>query len=287
MKVATPDASSLALPPGARPAPRSGGPLTTRGISVAYGPPPWNMRGRTLSLRYRLADPDEARRHVPAGIDMDEDPLVRARIWDMEHDGLTRPGGPVRWTRFREVVVAFPVHVAGMDADYPTYMYADEFSYITMGREVMGWPVRDARIEVAPEPVGGLHAGTVITGRGWRGDDEIMRIELTLDGDHERTSDDHPGRWISTKVIPDIERPFAALAQLVWSGPRRIERRDLWSATATLAYPPTGTEELHHLAPREVVHAEYWADQVMVVGDGGVIADLGDDPWATVIAEEA
>ncbi len=279
------DAGSLALPPGARPTPGTGAPLTTRGHSMAYGPPPWNMRGRTLSLRYRLADPDEARRHVPAGIEMDDDPIVRARIWDMEHDGLTRPGEPTRWTRFREAVIAFPVRHAGMEGDYPTYMYADEFSYTAMGREVMGWPVRDARLEVGPEPVDGLAAGVTITGRSWRGDEELMRIDLVLDGRHEVVRIEQPGRWISTKIVPDVgDTGRAALAQLVWSGPVRIERRGLWAGSATLTLPQTTTEEIHHLAPREIVHAEYWADQLMTVGGGGVLADLGPDPWASGVA---
>jgi len=219
------------------------------------------MRGRTLSLQYRLLDPDEARRHVPGGVEMDDDPIVRARIWDMEHDGLTPPGGPARWTRFREVVIAFPVRYGEFSGDHPTYMYADEFSYTAMGREVMGWPVRDASVEVDPEPSGGLAAGTVITGRSWRGGEEIMRLDLVLDGRHEVTSDDHPGQWLSTKIVPDVANVTrAALAQLVWSGPTRIERRVKWEASATLTLPETTTEELHYLRPRGVVHAEYWAD---------------------------
>lgn len=210
---------------------------------------------------------------------MDDDPIVRARIWDMEHDGLTPPNGPERWTRFREAVVAFPVSYEGIEGDYPTYMYADEFSYTTMGREVMGWPIRDAEVHVDPEPTQGLTAGTVINGRCRRGGDEIMHMELVLDGRHEVISDDDPGRWITTKVIPDVASPTAALAQLVWSGPQRIERRALWSGTGTLVLPPTRAEELHHLAPREIILAEYWADQIMTVGGGGVLKELGSDPW--------
>jgi acetoacetate decarboxylase len=243
------------------------------------------MHGRTLSLRYRLADPDEARRFVPAGIEMDDDPIVRARIWDMEHDGCTPPGEPTRWTRFREAVIAFPVRVAGMEGDYPTYMYADEFAYTAMGREVLGWPVRDAQLEVDPEPDTGLAAGTTITGRAWRIGQEIMRIDLVLDGHVDVITDDAPGRWINTRIIPDTgDSGRAELAQLVWSGPRRIERREVWRASGTLTLPETATEELHWLAPREIVQAEYWAAQRMTVDRGAVITDLGDDPWTATDA---
>src|SRR5687768_10300236 len=70
----------------------SGAPITSRGRTAAYAPPPWRMRGRTLALWYRLVEPDEARRHVPSVLEMDDDPVVRARFWDMEHDAV--PFGP-------------------------------------------------------------------------------------------------------------------------------------------------------------------------------------------------
>ena len=90
--------------------PGSGMPITARGRSAAYAPPPWKMRGRTLALWYRLADPEEARRHVPAAVEMEDDPVVRARFWDMEHDALiVGADGERPWRRFREAVVAFPV----------------------------------------------------------------------------------------------------------------------------------------------------------------------------------
>ena len=178
----------------------SGGPMTTRGRSIAYGPPPWNMRGRTLSLQFLLADPAEAQRHVPSQVSMDPDPVVRARLWDMEHDALGVLGdGDTMWTRFREAVVAFPVTHGATQGDYPTYMYADEFSYTAMGREVMGWPIRDGIIEIDPEPADGVGAGTVMTGRLIRGDAQIMTVTLTLTGERREVLDGPPPRWIGAR----------------------------------------------------------------------------------------
>jgi acetoacetate decarboxylase len=258
----------------------SGGPLTARGRSIAYGPPPWDMRGRTLSVQFLLADPAEARRHVPSLVSMDTDPVVRARMWDMEHDALGVLGdGDARWTRFREAVVAFPVSHGTLAGDYPSYMYADEASYTAMGREVMGWPIRDGIIEIDPEPPEGLGAGTTITGRLHRNGTPIMTVGLTLTGERREVLDGPPPRWIVTKIIPDARAATAAVAQLIATGPERIRRRVIWSATASLSFGAGAGDELEHLEPRRIVSGEYWTDQDLTVGWASVLAELGPDPW--------
>lgn len=261
-------------------APGSGTPITSRGRAIAYGPPPWRMHGRTLAIRYRLADPDEARRHIPAGLDMDDDPIVRARFWDMRHDAL-RSLGPSEsgWTEFREAVIAFPVQRGEVTGDYPTYMYADDFVYTSMGREVMGWPVRDGHITVDPEPPGGPVAGTTLAGGLTRGGVELMHVEMTLTGEHHADTDRQPPRWLATKIIPDATQPLADVAQLLRTGPERIHGRTIWSAEASLRFGEGRGDELHHLRPREIVAAEYWNEVDLTIGWATVLEELGPSPW--------
>lgn len=262
----------------------AGTPLTRRGRAIAYRPPPWRMRGRTLALWYLLADPDEARRHVPDLLAMDPDPVVRVRFWDMVHDACgpattAGAGDAPTWTRFREAVVAFPVRYDGVEGDYPTYMYADEFAYTAFGREVMGWPVRGGVIDVDPEPPGGPVGALRIGGRLRREGRELLRAELMLTGESRVDEDPHPPRWLASKVITDVARPSAVVAQLVATGPERIHRREIWQATGDLAFGEGPADELHFLAPRQVVEAQYWANVDLTVGWGEVLAELGDQPW--------
>ncbi len=263
-------------------APGSGIPITARGRSIAYGPPPWRMHGRTLALRYLLADPDEARRHVPAGLEMYHDPVVRARFWDMRHDALRSlgdDGGPEVWTPFREAVIAFPVRRGDVAGDYPTYMYADDFAYTAMGREVMGWPVRDGDISVEPEPPGGPIAGTTLAAGLVRGGVELMHIDMTLTGDHRADIDTQPPRWLATKIIPHATRPVADVAQLLQTGPERIHSRTIWSAQASLQLGEGVGDELHHLRPRQIIAAEYWNEVDLTIGWATILDELGDSPW--------
>ena len=258
----------------------SGGPVTQRGRSVAYLPPPWHMRGRTLAMWFRLRDPDEARRHVPAQLEMDEDPIVRARFWDMEYDAVpgSEPGARGR-RRFREAVVAFPVRYGSLSGDYPTYMYADDWVYITAGREIQGWPVRGGEVEMDPEPADGPAAGMSLSGRLERDGLTVMQARLELTGERLEVDDSVPPRWLSTKIISDATRPAAQIGQLLATGPERVDGRRVWQAGAELSFGESPLDELHHLAPREVVDAQYWSDVDITVGWGEVLEELGDTVW--------
>ena len=237
------------------------------------------MRGRTLAFWYRLVDPDEARRHVPAFIDMDADPIVRARFWDLEHDGLLGSAGADEpWRRIREAVVVFPASYGQVKGDYTTYMYADDAAYIAFGREVMGWPVRDGVIEVDPEPAGGLAAGVAFEASMQRAGQTVISARLTLTGTEEPPSDAGLPRWLSTKLMPDVSGPRAEVSQLVATGPERLERR-IWAADASLEFGASTTDELHYLQPREIVAAQYWSELEATVGWGEVLAELGPEAW--------
>ena len=259
--------------------PGVGTPLTSSGRSVAYLPPPWRMRGRALAFWFRVRDPDEIRRHVPPTVAVDKDPIVRARFWDLEHDAAgpaVGEPGERRWTSFREAVVAFPIVRDGVTGDLPVHMYADDFSYTAMGREVMGWPVRDGRIEVDAEPADGPHAGLVIGARMTREGRPVMEASITLEGVPALEESPPPPIWLAEKVIPHVDRPGALVAQLVATGPERIDRRHVWTATGSVSFGPSPSDELDRLAPREIVRVEYWSGMTLTVGWGRVVAELGE-----------
>lgn len=257
-----------------------GPPRTARGRSQAYGPPPWHMAGRTLALWFRLADPDEARRHVPASLAMEADPIVRARLWDLVHDAGSGadlqddPSGATAPIRVAEAVVAFPVSFGPVSGDYTAHMYANDPVYTAFGREVMGWPLRAGDVTLSPAPDGDLGAGTRLSGRLERDGDALMEAALTLVEplpDTERPTE--MPRWLSWKAVPRVDGPGDALRQLVQTGPARIEWGPIWRARGELSFGSGPSDELEFLQPREVVAAHYWSHVDLSVGYGHVLAE--------------
>lgn len=263
-------------------------PRTAGGRSSVYGPVPWRMRGRAIAVWYRLQDPAEARRHVPAECEMDADPIVRARFWDMHHDaglGVDAMGGnsvarPVeeRWFRFREAVVAFPVRCAGVGGDFTTHMFCDDPVYIAFRREVMGWPLRAGVIDIdeasGVAPGVRLAAGLQLGGRG------VMRcsIEVTRRLSREALPQ-RPPRWIGWKVIPDVDGRSMSVDQLVETGPVHIDWGSAWEASADLEFgAATRNHELSALAPRSISAAQYWADISLILAPGRVLVDYLHPP---------
>jgi hypothetical protein len=139
--------------------------------------------------------------------------------------------------------------------------------------------VRDGDIGVDAEPDEGPGPGVRLTGRLVRDGRTIMSAEVTLTGDEVQVDDATPPRWLATKVITDVAGPSAAIAQLVATGPERIHERRVWSADARLSFGEGPGDELHHLAPREIVQAQYWSGVRLTIGWGKTLAELGERVW--------
>jgi len=247
-----------------------GAPWTASGASSPYGPLPWRMTGRAIALWYRLREPAEARRQVPDECEMDADPVVRARFWDMRFDpGLDVPPGA--WRPFREAVVAFPVRCTGVEGDFTTHMVGDNPIYNALGREVMGWPLPtgDVEFDAAAEPA----PGDVVRGTLTVDGESIMRAAITLDAPLPPSGTVALPRWIGWKVIPDVDGTSLAIDQITETGPSAMERRSIWKASGSLEFGERPGADLGRLRPREVVAAEYWSGISLVIGPGRVLID--------------
>ncbi len=249
-----------------------GSPITSRGKSVAYGPPPWHLHGRALSVWFRLQDPSEVRRHVPSTVDIqgEDDPVVRARFWELAHDsGLAgRIDLPPR--QFREAVVAFPVVHADISGEFLTYMYADDPVYMSFGRELMGWPLRHGDIQITEKGLRDSYVGQRTEATVSRLGSTVISSTFTLTNLVPEAARSLP-KWLSYKLIPSVEGPHFTLRELVLTGPRRVEWGPTWAAKATLAFGPSPNDELEYLTPREILRAEYWPSVDLTLGFGTIL----------------
>lgn len=256
-----------------------GSPQTQRGLASPYGPPPWHMSGRVFTIWYRLADPDEARNHIAPPLLVSDDPVCRARFYDIIHDA----GKGDEWaalnpeqTQFHEAVVAIEVSYGDIRGDYSIHSYSDDPTYTAWAREVIGWPVKAGKIHMSrPWQPHNLQPGVTITGALERFGQRLMSASVTLTEPlpQERRPQGLP-HWFTYKVIPSAEKPEAEIRQLILAGPSRVDAGPIWQATATLELGEGLNDELHFLRPREIVAAEYWPQVDLTVGFGRILERL-------------
>jgi hypothetical protein len=108
-----------------------GSPQTLRGIAAPYGAPSWHISGRVFTIRYRLLDPDEARRQIapPLGA---PDPVCRARFYHIMFDA--RKGDALsavnpEQSQFHEAVLDIPCSYQNPSGDYSLPIYSANFAY--------------------------------------------------------------------------------------------------------------------------------------------------------------
>lgn len=253
-----------------------GTPLTERGAAVAYGPPPWRMRGSALVVRFQLDNPDEVLRHIPSEMQIDEDPVLRATFWDLEHDaGLPALVDQLgHWFRFREASIALPVRAFDRVGDNTVYMYADDARYIAFGREVMGWPVQFGDIRLEQQHVGNGDAlvGERHSGSLWAEGLRVMEMQLRLTNRSTTASVQMASpKWITQKIIPSVFAGPASLSQTVWTAPSEFVIGDVWEASGTLDMHEAPGFELHHLRPRKISSALYLGSIQITIGFGQVL----------------
>lgn len=246
---------------------------------LPYGLPPWHMAGRAFAVWLRLKNPNALRPHLPAIVEIPDDPVVRLRLWDLAHDagyGQTATMTHPEMTSFKEVAFAVPVSYGGLSGDFTKYIYADDPTYTAFGREVIGWPVRPGKIMMGqPWPGTPLAEQLQFTGYLVRNGSRLVSVTLTLSRPLPRS--EYPTAlpvWLSAKSIPDVDGNSLVVSQLVRSGPSAIRWGEIWEATATVALETTSTDDLSFLEPFTVVGAQYWANLDLTISAGKVLAEI-------------
>lgn len=239
-----------------------GSPLTARGLASPYGPRPWHMAGRNLTIWFR-APAGEVARHVPAPLTVPPDALCRVRFYELVHNaGLDDDGlsarDPARG-RFHEAVLAVPVAYGNEVGDYSVHLYSEDADYICWARETVGWPVKSGAITISqPWPSRPLEPGTRIQATLERHGRRLITATLTLTEPLPR--DQYPkaaGPTYTVKIIPSAEEGRFALRQLVVVRPQLPSMADIWRAEATLSLGEGPSDELHFFTPCEIVRADY------------------------------
>ena len=256
-----------------------GSPQTRRGMASPYGPPPWHMSGRVLTVWFRVKNLDELRNHIAPPLTIPKDALCRARFWDLTHDagkGDDLPGQIPAQTHFHEAVLAIDADYGDMPGDYSVHIFADDPTYIAWAREVIGWPVKMGQVAFnQPWNPTNLKPNDRLTGTLERFGTQLLRASVTLK--RPIHPDERPykrANWFTYKIIPSVEKLAPEVSQLVLVQPSTLDSGQLWEADGTVEIGQGLNDELHFLQPAEIVWAEYWSYVNLSVGYGKILAQL-------------
>ncbi|CAB4662017.1 unannotated protein [freshwater metagenome] len=190
-----------------------------------WADPPWHMSGKCLTAWFETDIKKVKEILSPSFIPRvgDRGVVTRLRFYDVDYSPVDKErfSHPKYSGSFKEAVVAFAGEIDGVQGEYSAFMWTDDLSYFSWGRENFGWPLLMSDIE--------------LSGNFW--DDssqEDSKGALHLEG----------ASWKLT-CQNEIQETLTIGSPTKWLTPRRIlfpetatfDKRELLVATPTIIQP--------------------------------------------------
>jgi acetoacetate decarboxylase len=206
-------------------------------VSPLYpSPPPWLYRDCALAVIPFRTAPGVTRRLVPEPLVPDADDRVLMMIGPMHNHALG--------STF-EAFIAVPSRLGDRTGNYAVLLYLENDACVTSGREIWGWPKKEARLRFA-------ESDGRVTAAAERGGAELIRVELEL-GERARPEDlDLDPTWFNFKLIPSAVRDAPPdVMQLTSTTFENVVVHEAQWGAPTLAFGSTAADPLADLLPVE------------------------------------
>ena len=239
-------------------------PQTPSGRSSLLPPPPWHYSGEMITVEYR-ADPARIAELLPEGASLaGEDPGAVALIWadwQSAGDDLAETLDPVR-SQYKECFAVIRCEWDDATWSRCPFIWVDkDFAMVRgyhqgypkkLGDIWMTRPITVGRAGPRLEP-GGRFGATLSAGGRRLAE---ARITLTHQVDSPGFVNAHP--MLHNRFWPAIESDgSASMDELVTMRGYDGEIADVWAADATLDILESPYDELHLLAPEEIIGGFY------------------------------
>lgn len=204
-----------------------------------YAPPPYRYRRCELTVVPFVASPGVTRRLVPEPLEPNPDDLMLVAVGDMHNDTLGST---------KEAFVVVPVSDGATTGNFTVFLYLESDACITSGREIWGWPKKQAQIETRDS--GDRHEAVVR-----RAGRELIRISVDAGGDVRPEDLGLSPVWFNLKVIPSvIEDAPPEVMQITATTFRDLAVTSARGGAARLSLGGGGEDPLADLIPvREVL----------------------------------
>jgi acetoacetate decarboxylase len=227
-------------------------------VSPAYPPPPYEYKDSNgINIVFKTT-PDILHELLPPPLT--PNPHDLAFFYASEFNVVS----PIT-VRYKEAGIGIPALFAGRPANYFVYLYLDLTAGIVSGREIWGWPKKDAEISYLSD--GRLYRASVK-----RGGIEIIRASVNASQAISPIppQDDFPS--LNLKIIPSVitNHPPDVL-QLTSAGISSV-RKELFRGEAKLEFASSASDLLGNIPVLAVVSGEQSIDD-MRLDCGEVLVD--------------
>lgn len=176
---------------------------------------------------------------------------------------------PVKGT-YKEAGIGIPVLFDGMPGNYYVYLYLDTAMAIIPGREIWGWPKKDAEID--------YHADQdVFSASVKREGVEIIRATVKASEQVNPIPDQTDVPAFNLKIIPSVRKNHLPDVYQLTSTETTSMKKEVWRGQATLSFMSSPNDPFASIPILEIISGEQIIDDLSL-GYGDVLLDyLAED----------
>lgn len=226
------------------------------GVAPFYDAPPYICQGtRSINILFKTS-PETLQALVPAPLVPNPDSVLF--IYFAQFNVVA----PVQF-RYLEMGIGVPSSFSGNAGQYAVYLYLDKAGAIVPGREIYGWPKKDAEITFT-EDKDGIAAQVVR--------DEVVLAEATLhllekvDPIPQQPS----APWFNLKLIPSVKKNAPPDVMQLTSTVIESEIKKIYTGSATLKLGSSVSDPLGDIPILAVLEGKFTVDDI-TLGYGDVI----------------
>ncbi|MBN2046171.1 MAG: acetoacetate decarboxylase family protein [Anaerolineales bacterium] len=232
-----------------------------------YPPPPFHFKDNIgFNIIFRTA-PEVLQAWVPA-------PLIpNSANYAFVYVGAFHVDSPAKM-RYQEAGIGVPVQLNGKPGNFFVYLYLDQALAIVAGREIWGWPKKDAEIQFAAQgrqfQASVRREGVEIINASVHATDPVLPVPDPVDVPS-----------YNLKIIPSVQRNHPPDVLQLTSAGGTSKRKILFRGAATLGFASSPNDPLGEIPILEIVSAEQYVED-MSLDYGEVVVDYlaaggGDD----------
>lgn len=174
--------------------------------------------------------------------------------------GELNVAAPLKVT-YKEAGISIPVLFEGTPANYYVYLYLDTALAIVPGREIWGFPKKDAKILFSSG--GGIFKASVK-----REGIEIIRASVTVTESIKPIPSQTDVPHLNLKIIPSVKKNHLPDVYQLTSAGLSSTPKELWMGEATLSFASSTNDPLGDLPILEIVNgAQSIGDMSLDCGD--------------------